>query len=184
MSFAIRPSIDDELIFFHRVLITSIIRAPYIDILSHTKDFSAKQAEAGIWSIVEINLAILCNNLMRMKPFLSQYLPSIMTKLGLSSSRMSADKRGRSGGSDGPPGGVRWANVTIGGSERLGDHSYQLHSVGTDGNGKADRGGGDIHVVDEFSVHVERHARNKDATSSTDSILGVAGRPQGVGFAR
>ncbi|KAI9896350.1 hypothetical protein N3K66_008522 [Trichothecium roseum] len=182
------------------VMLTSIIRVPYIRTLSHTQDFTAKQAEAGIWSIVEINFSILCSNLMRMKPFLNHYLPAIIAKLGLSS-RLSDDKRKRVAGGGGGEGSwntgykdMRCANITIGGSERHRDcHDYQLHRLASDMHKGGERRScgmpRDIRVVDEFSVHVESHARQeKDLTTSmnsTDSILPAAAPwPQGDGSGR
>ncbi|KAJ4319331.1 hypothetical protein N0V84_006416 [Fusarium piperis] len=40
------------------VLIASIARAPYVKIMATNIDFSRKQAEAGIWSLVELNIGI------------------------------------------------------------------------------------------------------------------------------
>lgn len=168
-------------------MLTSIIRVPYIHTLSHTQDFTARQAEAGIWSIVEINLSILCSNLMRMKPFLNHCLPAIIAKLGLPSSRQSDDRRKRvagCGGGEGPWNtgykDMHCANVTIGGSERHRDcRSHQLHRLASDMHKEGERSSygvpRDIRVVDEFSVHFENHGRQeKDlttSTNSTDSIL-------------
>ncbi|KAM5352625.1 hypothetical protein ACJ41O_005347 [Fusarium nematophilum] len=67
------------------VLIASIARAPYVQIMATHIDFTRKQAEAGVWSLVELNIGIVCNNLMRLKPLLNRYLPKLLTMLGLSS---------------------------------------------------------------------------------------------------
>ncbi|ROT42261.1 hypothetical protein SODALDRAFT_341750 [Sodiomyces alkalinus F11] len=87
------------------VLITSIVRAPYIQILAESPDFSLKQAEAGVWSIVELNLGIVCANLMRMKPFLRRYLPVFLEKLGFSLGKSRVRMNGKH------------------------SHSFQLHSI-------------------------------------------------------
>lgn len=80
-------------------------------------DFSRKQAEAGVWSLVELNFGILCNNLMRLKPFLRAYLPKLLTILGLSSDRSSKPQGGESS---------KGAGYWRGGKPA---HSYQLRSL-------------------------------------------------------
>ncbi|KAG4288436.1 hypothetical protein FPRO06_06088 [Fusarium proliferatum] len=40
------------------VLIASIVRAPYVHIMATNPDFTRKQAEAGVWSLVELNMGI------------------------------------------------------------------------------------------------------------------------------
>ncbi|KAK7428023.1 hypothetical protein QQZ08_005454 [Neonectria magnoliae] len=66
------------------VLVASVARAPYVRILAISAEFSRKQAEVGVWSMVELDFGILCNNMMRLKPFLNRDLPRLLTALGLS----------------------------------------------------------------------------------------------------
>ncbi|KAF5018397.1 hypothetical protein F66182_9626 [Fusarium sp. NRRL 66182] len=135
------------------VLIASIVRAPYVQIFATNPDFTLKQAEAGIWSLVELNMGIVCNNLMRLKPFLNRYLPQLLSFLGLTSgkskqtgdnsARTSSNWRGR------PP------------------HSYQLHSVGKGDNDKSHNKEprAHEHVFEDLDKEPSRQ------NGSTDSIL-------------
>ncbi|KAM5380994.1 hypothetical protein ACJZ2D_003303 [Fusarium nematophilum] len=103
------------------VLIASIARAPYVQIMATHIDFTRKQAEAGVWSLVELNIGIVCNNLMRLKPLLNRYLPKLLTMLGLSSGR-SSKRQGESSARVNGGGG----NWRVGGRP---SHSYQLRSL-------------------------------------------------------
>ncbi|KAH7192777.1 uncharacterized protein B0J16DRAFT_411449 [Fusarium flagelliforme] len=100
------------------VLIASIVRAPYVQIFATNPDFTRKQAEAGIWSLVELNMGIVCNNLMRLKPFLNRYLPKFLSYLGLSSGKSKQKK------SDSPK------SISKGKWKRKSSQGYQLHSIG------------------------------------------------------
>ncbi|KAF5650122.1 uncharacterized protein FTJAE_687 [Fusarium tjaetaba] len=77
-------------------------------------DFTQKQAEAGVWSLVELNMGIVCNNLMRLKPFLRTYLPRVLTFLGLTAkSKQQGEIQSKSSGN--------WGSRP--------SHSYQLNSL-------------------------------------------------------
>jgi|SRR5689334_8531472 hypothetical protein len=77
-------------------------------------DFTRKQAEAGVWSLVELNMGIVCNNLMRLKPFLRTYLPRVLTFLGLTAkSKPQGENPSKSSGN--------WRGRP--------SHSYQLNSL-------------------------------------------------------
>ncbi|KAK7414394.1 hypothetical protein QQX98_006759 [Neonectria punicea] len=69
------------------VLIASIARAPYVALIVNRHDLSGEAAQSGVWSMGELNLGIVCSNLMRMKPFISRYLPWLTRKLELSSNK-------------------------------------------------------------------------------------------------
>jgi hypothetical protein len=60
-----------------RVVISSIARLPYVIILRKTEDPSSTQAILGIWSIIEVNLGIICACAMRMKGLVMTYLPQM-----------------------------------------------------------------------------------------------------------
>ncbi|KAJ3540210.1 hypothetical protein NM208_g5164 [Fusarium decemcellulare] len=132
------------------VLIASIARAPYVKIMATHLDFTRKQAEAGVWSLVELNIGIVCNNLMRLKPLLNRFLPRLLTILGFSgrSSKRQGESSSRANG-----------NWRVGGRP---SHSYQLRSL--------ERGGSKKHVIQEvgFQSSDKEHSRQN---GSTDSIL-------------
>ncbi|UPK95843.1 hypothetical protein LCI18_006778 [Fusarium solani-melongenae] len=134
------------------VLIASIVRAPYVKIFATDIDFTRKQAEAGVWSLVELNFGIVCNNMMRLKPLLNRYLPRLLTKLGLStgkSSKRHGDGSSRANG-----------NWRMGGRP---SHSYQLRSMERrDPQGK--------HHDDKDGFDHSDKAASRQA-GSTDSIL-------------
>ncbi|KAF7558271.1 hypothetical protein G7Z17_g113 [Cylindrodendrum hubeiense] len=139
------------------VLIASIARAPYVKIMATSIDFSRKQAEAGVWSLVELNFGILCNNLMRLKPFLNRYLPKLLTILGLSSGRSkqqpeSSTARGdRSNWRRGKP-----------------SHSYQLRSL--EANEPRRKYENDNDVSDGYGIEGSDKAASRQ-NGSTESIL-------------
>lgn len=58
-------------------------------LLVSSTDFTQTMAEIGVVSALELNLGIVCNNLMRMKPFISRYFPNLFIKLGLSTRNLS-----------------------------------------------------------------------------------------------
>ncbi|KAK3692761.1 hypothetical protein B0T22DRAFT_436008 [Podospora appendiculata] len=70
------------------VVICSIARLPYVLLLSHDDDLTYTEAILGVWSIVEVNLGIICGAAMRLKPLIVRYLP----QLGLFSSRKGGSK--------------------------------------------------------------------------------------------
>ncbi|PLB41640.1 uncharacterized protein BDW47DRAFT_99445 [Aspergillus candidus] len=131
------------------VTVCSIARLPYVIKLSKDPDVSYTEAILGIWSVVEVNLGIICACSMRLKQLLRVYLP----QLGPPSSN--------------PPSGKlstyeSWGNRfrPDGGSAQ---HSYQLHSVQ---NSSVDPcvGSKDIAVSRTFNMDVEDRG-------STDKIL-------------
>lgn len=107
---------------------TSVARAPYIRILANSTDFSRRQAEAGVWSIVELNIGIACANLMRLKPFLRTYLPGLVSKLGFSSGKNSKRPQEESSSR----GLSTWRN---------GKHSHSIQPHSVDGGKSRDRDG-------------------------------------------
>ncbi|KAH6972355.1 hypothetical protein BKA56DRAFT_116503 [Ilyonectria sp. MPI-CAGE-AT-0026] len=138
------------------VLVASIARAPYVKIMATSLDFSRKQAEAGVWSLVELNFGILCNNMMRLKPFLNRYLPKLLTLLGLSSARSKpqADSSTR--------GDRNWRRGKP-------SHSYQLRSLEANEPRRKYEGGTEVHV-DEYGIEGSDKAASRQ-NGSTDSIL-------------
>ncbi|KAH7131092.1 hypothetical protein EDB81DRAFT_696318 [Dactylonectria macrodidyma] len=135
------------------VLIASIARAPYVKIMATSLDFSRKQAEAGVWSLVELNFGILCNNLMRLKPFLNRYLPKLLTILGLSSGRSKQQPESSSRGDR------NWRRGKPA-------HSYQLRSL----EAKEPRRKYDDPAIEEYAVESSDKAGSRQ-NGSTDSIL-------------
>ncbi|KAK7403522.1 hypothetical protein QQX98_010700 [Neonectria punicea] len=127
-------------------------------ILAISADFSRKQAEAAVWSMVELNFGILCNNMMRLKPFLNRYLPRLLTVLGLSSKKTS--KKGESS----TRGDRNWRPGKP-------SNSYQLRSLE---GGEPARGKYPQAHVDEYPIDDSDKAASRQ-TGSTESIL----RPQG-----
>ncbi|KAL4926673.1 uncharacterized protein BDV17DRAFT_293250 [Aspergillus undulatus] len=131
------------------VLICSLARLPYVIRLGHqyNRDSSWTQAILGTWSIVELNLGVICACLMRFKPLIRTYVPW----LGLFSSRTRSRTTRRRTYEYGSS--RRWRS-----GHSRGKQSYQMHSVQR-GNGEGavlERGNiGDISVYREFNVDVD-----------------------------
>ncbi|KAM0420462.1 hypothetical protein ACHAPT_011754 [Fusarium lateritium] len=134
------------------VLIASVVRAPYVKIFATNIDFTRKQAEAGVWSLVELNIGIVCNNMMRLKPLLNRYLPTLLTKLGLSTGKSS-----KRNGDNSARGNASWR---VGGRP---SHSYQLRSM------ERERSQGKHHDDQDGFDHSDKATSRQNG--STDSIL-------------
>ncbi|KAK4220543.1 hypothetical protein QBC38DRAFT_188898 [Podospora fimiseda] len=99
------------------VVICSIARVPYVRALVTNPDITYQEGILGIWSLVEVNLGIVCGCAMRLKKLIVAWLP----KLGLGTSR------GKSGSAT--PFGSAGTTLrgTQGNSQVAG--KYQLHSI-------------------------------------------------------
>ncbi|KAJ5570019.1 uncharacterized protein N7459_009449 [Penicillium hispanicum] len=138
------------------VVICSIARLPYVLLLDKTTDTTYVEAILGVWSIVEINLGIICACAMRLKRLIAVYLP----RLSLFSSRS------RNAGKVTPG--------SYGNRFRPDDsacqHSYQLHNVqNSDPDQFADTEG--IAVLKSFDVDVECTDRDTGDGDSAVKIL-------------
>ncbi|KAK3333295.1 hypothetical protein B0T19DRAFT_398990 [Cercophora scortea] len=142
------------------VVICSIARLPYVLILSHDDDLTYTEAILGVWSIVEVNLGIICGAAMRLKPLIVRYLP----QLGLFSSR-------RGGGSKSY--GSWGAGKDLGGGTdpRKTQHSYQLHSV-QKGSANPLSDDGNIRVHHEYNIRKEKGAGRPAWTAVMGALAG------------
>ncbi|KAJ5895230.1 hypothetical protein N7495_006921 [Penicillium taxi] len=97
------------------VVICSIARLPYVLLLDKTADVTYTEAILGVWSIVEVNLGIICACAMRFKRLIATYLPRLSF---FSSGTRSAAKTtyNMDGGRFQP-------------KDSKNQHSYELHSV-------------------------------------------------------
>jgi hypothetical protein len=100
----------------HRVVICSIARLPYVLSLESTSDITYQEGILGVWSLVEVNLGILCGCAMRLKKLIVAYLPA----LGLGTSL-----KGTTGAASGSSG----TGHRTGGSKGTPHGNYQLHSI-------------------------------------------------------
>ncbi|KAL2022656.1 hypothetical protein VTK56DRAFT_5000 [Thermocarpiscus australiensis] len=90
--------------------IASIVRVAYVRAMVDNPDVTFTQCSAAVWSLLEMNLGILCNSLAALKPFARRHLPSFFSKAGSGAGRTDDSYAKRSKGS------------------RKQGHSYQLHS--------------------------------------------------------
>ncbi|KAL4772317.1 hypothetical protein BDW60DRAFT_216680 [Aspergillus nidulans var. acristatus] len=90
------------------VIVCSIARLPYVIRLRHTPDATWTQAILGIWSIVEVNLGIICACVMRFKRLIARYLPRL--SLWAAKTPLDPADKFRPDGS-------------------MGKHEYRLHSL-------------------------------------------------------
>ena len=134
-------------------------------------DFTFTQGAAALWSVVEMNLGVICNSLAVMKPFIRRHMPYLMTaSLRTGASDPSYGKRSKSKSNS-----KGWG------------HSYQLHSVGKGKMEATDRdsdsgGGGapakltDIVVDHQFTIEYDQRTKGTGTGTlskgeSTDSII-------------
>jgi len=181
--------------------IASIVRVAYVRAMVENPDFTFTQCSAAVWSLLEMNLGILCNSLAALKPFARRHLPSWFSRTG-----SNGGGTGPSGGGGGmesdsyakrSKNGAAGGGATGGGSKSRWGHSYQLHSIGNGktetsmtttttttakaGSSDSDKEDGVV-VTDQFSVeYARRHGHKAGSTTtantgkgdSTDSILAI-----------
>lgn len=138
------------------VVICSIARLPYVLLLGKTADTTYTEAILGVWSLVEVNLGIICACAMRFKRLISIYLP----RLSLSPSHTPRTAKLTE---DTPMNRFQPKNTG-------GQHSYRLHSI-HDGNPNPLAGTKDISVHRSFKVDEERTYLYRRDNDSTDKIL-------------
>ncbi|KAJ5786865.1 uncharacterized protein N7503_012077, partial [Penicillium pulvis] len=97
------------------VVICSIARLPYVLVLDKTADTTYTEAILGVWSIVEVNLGIICACAMRFKKLISTYLPQL--SFFPSSSRKTGKEAYHNDSSRFQP------------KDSKNQHLYELHSV-------------------------------------------------------
>ncbi len=127
--------------------------------MSNDADTTYTEAILGVWSIVEVNLGIICGAAMRLKPLLVRWLP----QLGIFSSSQSKSN-GKSLGSMG----------TSSRGLRTDPRNYQLHSIQKGSTDPAASDDGGIHVYREFDVATEADGRSRGG-SDTDSMAKING---------
>lgn len=106
------------------------------------------EAILGVWSIVEVNLGIICASAMRLKRLIVTYLP----QLGFSTSR------------SGNTGNEQWGS-SVRMDKSSGQRSYQLHSIQKGSQPPSDSR--DTHVYKSYNVDMEHRGDG----GSTDEIL-------------
>ncbi|KAK3297418.1 uncharacterized protein B0H64DRAFT_473530 [Chaetomium fimeti] len=146
--------------------IASIVRVAYVRAMVANPDVTFTQCSAAVWSLLEMNLGILCNSLAALKPFVRQHMPNLFSSNGWGSDDR---KPGAGSSSSGYP--------SKRSKSRAWGHTYQLHSVGA---GKPEDHPNavkdDIVVDQQFTVEYDTN-RAKAATmttrsgGSTESIL-------------
>ncbi|KAL5336002.1 hypothetical protein BJX70DRAFT_401060 [Aspergillus crustosus] len=140
------------------VVVCSIARLPYVIVLPTTADTTYTQAVLGIWTIIEVNLGIICACAMRFKRLIATYLPKLSLFSSRSRSKTGADKKGGTG--TGTPGNTYDTRSNRFRPEGSGGvHSYQLHSVqngSRDVDGVGGNGNKDISVYREFQVDIDQ----------------------------
>ncbi|KAL3480811.1 hypothetical protein BJX99DRAFT_204940 [Aspergillus californicus] len=144
------------------VIICSIARLPYVLRLPKNPDSTWTQAILGIWSIIEVNLGIICACAMRFKRLIATYLPKLSIFSSRSRSHPAARQQKQTYDSDGNR--FRPQNST-------GQHSYQLHSIQS-ASGDVDSapvsGSKDISVYRSFKVDVESTERERERDLGDD----------------
>jgi len=166
------------------VVICSIARLPYVLQMSTDPDVTYVEAILGVWSIVEVNLGIICCAAMRLKPLLVRWLP----QLSLFSSSYGPGGKSLTSGSGHGGMAKSWGGGSKNGElktdPRKAQHTYQLHSVQkSSAGGKSSLSDDDsapgIYVYREYDITLEAGGRSSkvhvvgrgsDGRGSTDKI--------------
>ncbi|KAH6984995.1 hypothetical protein BKA56DRAFT_582085 [Ilyonectria sp. MPI-CAGE-AT-0026] len=138
------------------VLLASIARAPYVAMLANNGDFYYTLAKSAVWSMLELNLGIVCSNLMRMKPFISRYFPRLAARLGLSLDDSAGYREGTTASH------VRVAGLS---------HASQLHRIkGGEGDGMPEDSHSENPHAERYGISMDNRSLELD-NRSTESIL-------------
>ncbi|KAK0649084.1 hypothetical protein B0T16DRAFT_456529 [Cercophora newfieldiana] len=126
--------------------------------MANDPDVTYTEAILGVWSIVEVNLGIVCGSAMRLKPLLRRWFPN----LGLFSSQ------GKSA-ANGSPFNSWGASKQLRTDPRNTSHTYQLHSV-QKGSAEPITEDRNIRVHREYDITSEIDGKNRfeSDTDSTD----------------
>ncbi|OCK80000.1 hypothetical protein K432DRAFT_298591 [Lepidopterella palustris CBS 459.81] len=141
------------------VVIASSIRVKYILQLRGVKDVTYIEGNAGLWSAVEVNVGLICNCMVVMKPFFRRHLSGLLGSPGTNSTHAPPFSGIGSQSS-------RFKRKSIPPSYRLGSMDRFTHP----GNGGLQVPPRSINVSQTFSV--VRHKANGDFdTESTEDMI-------------
>ena len=70
---------ESQILIFESVCVTSVIRLKSLYEISVSTDTTLDGVNAGIWSGIEINVAIACASLPSLKPLISRMLPGLLS---------------------------------------------------------------------------------------------------------
>ena len=94
-------------------IVVSIVRAVYIeDLIRRDPDVFWSEGRVAIWSCVEVNLGIVCNCLVLLRPFVYRHIPWLV------------------GQRSGPPRHRRWPRRTALASRSIGGHAFHPWHAG------------------------------------------------------
>ncbi|KAI1467940.1 uncharacterized protein F4812DRAFT_428209 [Daldinia caldariorum] len=149
------------------VVIVSIARVAYVRTMLQNTDVTWTQASTAVLSTLELNIGIIGNCLIRMKPLIQKHFPSWRSS-GDNSNTPGSFGRNQSGNAP-----RTWGSG--GGSHQR----YKLDSIERGMFGDGTRGTGkDIYVANEYRVEYESNRSNQARpvkTGSTESILAAEG---------
>ncbi|KAI0137822.1 hypothetical protein F4776DRAFT_85433 [Hypoxylon sp. NC0597] len=143
------------------VVLVSIARIAYVKAMVVNPDVTWTQAEAAVFSSLELNLGIMCNSLARLRPFVRAHFPSWAMSLGGSET----------------PGEYQHINPNNGPQAWRGDkasHAYQLGVVKPGevfGSGTLANRTNTIRVTNNYEVGYSPNESTPVRTGSTESIL-------------
>ncbi|KAI1477418.1 hypothetical protein F4774DRAFT_389097 [Daldinia eschscholtzii] len=144
------------------VIIVSIARVAYVRAMQMNPDVTWTQASTAVLSTLELNIGIMGNCLLRLKPLIQKHFPSWRSSAGNSGTPGSYGQSGNA---------VR----TWGSSGIKANQAYKLESMerGNFRDGERDTGK-DIYVVNDYRVEYETTGSGQTGparTGSTESIL-------------
>ncbi|KAI1418463.1 hypothetical protein F5Y13DRAFT_196268 [Hypoxylon sp. FL1857] len=143
------------------VVLVSIARISYVKAMVVNPDVTWTQAEAAVFSSLELNLGIVCNSLARLRPFVRAHFPSWAMSLGGSEA---PDDHQQINHDNGPQ---AWRGDKA-------SHTYRLgvaESREAFGSGKLANKKNTIHVTNNYEVGYSPDESTLVRVGSTDSIL-------------
>ncbi|KAI1098641.1 hypothetical protein F4804DRAFT_115949 [Jackrogersella minutella] len=143
------------------VILISIARIAYVKAMVQNPDVTWTQAEAAVFSSLELNLGIVCNCMARLRPFIRVYFPRWAISMDASSTPQDYHKNKQSHGP------LSWR-----GDEA--SHSYQLGSVESrEGFNvkKPENKASDIYVTSKYEVDYDANTSTPGRAGSAESIL-------------
>ncbi|KAK8079479.1 hypothetical protein PG997_007297 [Apiospora hydei] len=151
-------------------VVASIVRIAYIRNMMVNPDATWTQAYAALWSSIEMNFAIACNCMARLRPFVRAHMPTVARFLDYSGDATPdfATVRSLRGSGRNEPGydGVRRGEE----EEEEATENIQLHGFRGRSKGETQSDSGYILVRDEVAVDVE-HVEVGSRRSSSEILI-------------
>lgn len=145
------------------VVVIAIVRIKYVMSMENNPDITYSECVTGIWSAIEINVGIVCNCVVVIKPFLRKHFPKFFSSY-MHSSGLPGAPRSRSYAMFSNQNGNSFHLTSV---SNAADPESLKSEVGKDGG---------IVVTSSYAVEAGPHKTRDAETESTEDIMGSVKR--------